>query len=570
MLMETVEDITFILPLHQHFLQHQIYVERLRVKMIINQVKIQIENIKTPNRQGRVSKEEIDLIINKIGKKYGIKKSEIRKIKVLKKSLDARKRHQICFTYNVALNLKGENTDDTLVKLKYDPENQMRNLSQDSKTNIIITGAGPAGLFCGYILSVCGFKPIIIEQGACIEDRVLQVEQFWKDHNLLNEFSNVSFGEGGAGTFSDGKLNTTIKDKNGFIGYVKKVFARYGAPEEIEYLDKPHIGTDELRNVIINIRKAIENNGGKVYFNTFLKDINVSDKGIESINTLNVITKEEETMQCDRLVLATGHSARKTYAMLKEYLDMEKKPFAVGFRVSHPQKTIDKSQYGKEYFKLPAADYKLRYHASNGRSVFSFCMCPGGYVVNSSTDKGEMVVNGMSNHGRDSLNANSAIVVNVTPEDFPEDDVLAGVRFQKKYEKLAYQAGNGCMPVQFLGDYKKDSKSENIYDDAVVVKGEYTEANLRNIYPEYIEDAFIEGMDYFNNIIEGFGGDNVPLIGVETRTSAPVRIIRDESYQSNVSGIYPCGEGAGYAGGIVSAAVDGIRVANAIIDNFVR
>ena len=301
-----------------------------------------------------------------------------------------------------------------------------------------------------------------------------------------------------------------------------------------------------------------------------MKDINVSDKGIESINTLNVITKEEETMQCDRLVLATGHSARKTYAMLKEYLDMEKKPFAVGFRVSHPQKTIDKSQYGKEYFKLPAADYKLRYHASNGRSVFSFCMCPGGYVVNSSTDKGEMVVNGMSNHGRDSLNANSAIVVNVTPEDFPEDDVLAGVRFQKKYEKLAYQAGNGCMPVQFLGDYKKDSKSENIYDDAVVVKGEYTEANLRNIYPEYIEDAFIEGMDYFNNIIEGFGGDNVPLIGVETRTSAPVRIIRDESYQSNVSGIYPCGEGAGYAGGIVSAAVDGIRVANAIIDNFVR
>ena len=470
----------------------------------------------------------------------------------------------------MALNLKGENTDDTLVKLKYDPENQMRNLSQDTKTNIIITGAGPAGLFCGYVLSVCGFKPIIIEQGACIEDRVLQVEQFWKDHNLLNEFSNVSFGEGGAGTFSDGKLNTTIKDKNGFIGYVKKVFARYGAPEEIEYLDKPHIGTDELRNVIINIRKARENNGGKVYFNTFLKDINVSDKGIESINTLNVITKEEETMQCDRLVLAIGHSARKTYAMLKEYLDMEKKPFAVGFRVSHPQKTIDKSQYGKEYFKLPAADYKLRYHASNGRSVFSFCMCPGGYVVNSSTDKGEMVVNGMSNHGRDSLNANSAIVVNVTPEDFPEDDVLAGVRFQKKYEKLAYQAGNGCMPVQFLGDYKKDSKSENIYDDAVVVKGEYTEANLRNIYPEYIEDAFIEGMDYFNNIIEGFGGDNVPLIGVETRTSAPVRIIRDESYQSNVSGIYPCGEGAGYAGGIVSAAVDGIRVANAIIDNFVR
>ena len=470
----------------------------------------------------------------------------------------------------MALNLKGENTDDTLVKLKYDPENQMRNLSQDTKTNIIITGAGPAGLFCGYVLSVCGFNPIIIEQGACMEDRVLQVEQFWKDHNLLNEFSNVSFGEGGAGTFSDGKLNTTIKDKNGFIGYVKKVFARYGAPEEIEYLDKPHIGTDELRNVIINIRKAIENNGGKVYFNTFLKDINVSDKGIESINTLNVITKEEETMQCDRLVLATGHSARKTYAMLKEYLDMEKKPFAVGFRVSHPQKTIDKSQYGKEYFKLPAADYKLRYHASNGRSVFSFCMCPGGYVVNSSTDKGEMVVNGMSNHGRDSLNANSAIVVNVTPEDFPEDDVLAGVRFQKKHEKLAYQAGNGCMPVQFFGDYKKDSKSENVYDDAVVVKGEYTEANLRNIYPEYIEDAFIEGMDYFNNIIEGFGGDNVPLIGVETRTSAPVRIIRDESYQSNVSGIYPCGEGAGYAGGIVSAAVDGIRVANAIIDNFVR
>ena len=215
------------------------------------------------------------------------------------------------------------------------------------------------------------------------------------------------------------------------------MFARYGAPEEIEYLDKPHIGTDELRNVIINIRKAIENNGGKVYFNTFLKDINVSDKGIESINTLNVITKEEETMQCDRLVLATGHSARKTYAMLKEYLDMEKKPFAVGFRVSHPQKTIDKSQYGKEYFKLPAADYKLRYHASNGRSVFSFCMCPeGSYVVNSSTDKGEMVVNGMSNHGRDSLNANSAIVVNVTPEDFPEDDVLAGVRFQKSMKNL--------------------------------------------------------------------------------------------------------------------------------------
>ncbi|MCI8307519.1 MAG: FAD-dependent oxidoreductase, partial [Lachnospiraceae bacterium] len=359
--------------------------------------------------------------------------------------------------------------------------------------------------------------------------------------------------------------NTAVKDKSGMIAYIKRVFAEHGAPREILYLDKPHIGTDELRHVIVSIRKDIERLGGKVYFDTYMKDIVVENGRVVSVKTVRTDKSEECEYACDSLVLATGHSARSTYEYLKDILDMQAKDFAIGLRVQHPQKFIDNAQYGEAAKLLPPADYKLRYHTKNNRAVYSFCMCPGGYVVNASSELGYTVVNGMSNHKRDSENANSAIVVNVTKDDFDSSDVLAGVNFQRKWEKKAYEEAHGSIPVQLLGDYKKNIPSEHTNKIGIVAKGTHSFANLRNTLPEFVNEAIMEAMDYFDGVMEGYADDDVVLCGVETRTSSPVRILRDDSFQSNVRGVYPCGEGAGYAGGIMSAAVDGIKVAHAIL-----
>ena len=528
--------------------------------MIINQVKIAIEKLNIKNRSGIVTVEEIEAIKKKICRTHHIKNSDIENIIILKKSIDARKNKTLSYIYNIDVKIKGLIEEER--KEKFNP--LISAVNKNDK--VIVVGAGPAGLFCAYVLALNGFNPILIEQGSCIEERVMQTEKFWNDCKQLDIYSNVIFGEGGAGTFSDGKLNTLVKDKFGYISYVKKVFAAHGAPDEIIYLDKPHIGTDRLREVIINMRKEIERLGGTVHFNECVTDFSGTQNKVTAVSTVTTKDNVTHTYECDKLVLATGHSARKTYEMIKDKLTLEKKDFAIGLRVQHKQEFIDAAQYGHMGKMLPPADYKLRFHASNDRAVYSFCMCPGGHVVNTSTEEGFTVVNGMSDYKRDSENANSAIVVNVTKDDFESDDVLAGVAFQRKWEEKAYEACKGKIPVQRFADFKNDKKSEKIGDINVVVKGEYDFANIRDMLPCYVNDAITEAMNYFDGLIPGYADDDVILCGVETRTSAPVRIVRDETMQSNIAGIYPCGEGAGYAGGIMSAAVDGIKVALAIMD----
>lgn len=531
--------------------------------MIINQLRIAVGSLCESDRSGKVSDEEMKLIRRKLCRNFSVKDEMIESVSVIRKSIDARKGRQPCFVYNIDARIKdraGQTRDIHSVKNVFEPVIT----GSGGAGKVVVAGAGPAGLFCAYILALNGVKPVLIEQGSSMAKRVVQAERFFED-GTLNIYSNVVFGEGGAGTFSDGKLNTAVKDKTGIIYYIKKVFAEHGAPEEILYLDKPHIGTDMLRDVIVNIRKDIERLGGRVYFDTYMKEAVIRDGRIVSVRAVCTDKPEEYEYECDSLVLATGHSARSTYEYLKDILHMEKKDFAIGLRVQHPQKYIDRAQYGDAAELLPPADYKLRYHTGSGRAVYSFCMCPGGYVVNTSTEQGYTAVNGMSNHRRDSENANSAIVVNVTSDDFGEGGVLAGIDFQRKWEKRAYEEAQGCIPVQRLCDYRNNVPSTHTGSIGVVVKGKYSFANLRNTLPDFVNEAVIEAMDYFGGVIEGFDDGDVILCGVETRTSSPVRIVRDDTMQSNVGGVYPCGEGAGYAGGIVSAAVDGIKVAHAIL-----
>ena len=438
----------------------------------------------------------------------------------------------------------------------------------------IIIGAGPAGYFAALQLARAGYRPIVYERGKCVEERTKDVEGFWQGETPICANSNVSFGEGGAGTFSDGKLNTGIKDKDGRIQAVIHDFIRFGAPEEIGYLNKPHIGTDVLKQVMQTMRKEICSLGGEIYFSHQLTAItHISDTRLAL--TIFDLQKEQakvvETMAC---ILAIGHSARDTFAMLQAAgVGMEAKSFAMGLRIEHSQEMVNASQYGiSEQAKLlPAADYKMTYRSSKGRSVYSFCMCPGGFVVNASSGEGQSVVNGMSNHGRDEKNANSAIVVNVTPEDFDADGfaeygVLAGVEFQKKYERLAYEAANGKIPVQCFEDYKENRVSTEFGSVKPNIRGNYQFANLNNCLPAYINDAIIEGILDYDRKLKGFSSGDAVLSGIESRTSSPVRIIRDAAYRSGYTGLFPCGEGAGYAGGITSAAVDGIKVAEAVAD----
>ena len=510
-------------------------------------------------RQIKVPIDE-DIIENYICKKLKISKNEILKIKINKKSIDARKKDNIHYVYEVDVKLKDEekilkhkNTDI----LKTPVEKYAFNITGTNFLNNrpVIIGSGPAGLFCAYLLAENGYKPIIIERGEKIEDRVETVSRFWKE-GILNTESNVQFGEGGAGTFSDGKLNTLVKDKNFRMKKVFETFVEMGAPEEILYMNKPHIGTDLLRNVIINMRNKIISMGGEFKYNTKMEDIIINNNKLKEI-----ITSSNEHILCDTLVLAIGHSSRDTFKMLYDKnFNMEAKPFAVGIRLQHPQKLINENQYGN--VDLPPASYKLTYKAKNGRGVYSFCMCPGGYVVNASSEKGRLAINGMSNHDRDSKIANSAIVVTVSPNDFGVNP-LDGVNFQRVLEEKAYKLGKGNIPIQLYKDYKNNKISDNQTINAAF-KGDYSFTNINEIYPDYINDSIKEAMEQFNKKIKGFNNDKTILAAVESRTSSPVRIIRDENLESNIKGIYPCGEGAGYAGGITSAAMDGIKIAEAI------
>ena len=503
-----------------------------------------------------------------------IKKSLIRKLKInenelleyfiRKESIDARDKENIYYSYEIDCNLTNE--DLVLNKINKDVEKTIyKEYSFTPKgekkleNRPVIVGMGPCGLFAAYTLLENGIKPIIIEQGEPIEERVKTVEEFWNS-NKLNKCSNVSFGEGGAGTFSDGKLNTLVKD-NTRISKVFDVFVKCGAPKEIKYLSKPHIGTDLLRKVIINMREEMIKMGADIRYNTKLTDLIIQDDHIKGI-----IVNNEEKIDTEVLILAIGHSSRDTFYLLNDKkLNMESKPFAVGFRVMHNQEMINNSQYGKFSKYLPNASYKLTYNTKEGRGVYSFCMCPGGYVVNASSEENRLCINGMSNHDRDSKIANSAIVVTISSKDYGED-LFDGVKFQRELEEKSYNLGNGLIPIQLYKDFKDNIVSENFMDVVPEFKGSTKFSNLNMAVPEFISSSIKEGMEYFGTKIDGFNNDATVLASIESRTSSPIRIIRDDAFESNIKGIYPAGEGAGYAGGITTAAVDGIKASEAILN----
>lgn len=497
---------------------------------------------------------------------------DIVSIEIYKKSVDARRKPDIMFVYTLDVTVKNEKKINKKVfgsnVTICTREKYSFNSFGDEKLihRPVVIGMGPAGLFAAYLLALNGYKPLILERGKSVEERKKDVDKYW-DTGILDKSSNVQFGEGGAGAFSDGKLNTVVKDKRGMNRFVLETFYKFGAAEEILYSNKPHIGTDVLINVVKNMRNEIINLGGEIRFGAKVSEIRYSKNKLTSI-----VVNESETIDTDVVILAIGHSARDTFEMLYDKgLNMEAKNFAVGIRIQHPQEMIDKEMYGFSHVEsdvLNASDYKLTGHASNGRSVFSFCMCPGGYVVDASSEENKIAVNGMSYSDRNSENANSAIIVSVTKEDYPGDDALSGMRFQRKLEEEAFKEGNGCIPVQLLGDFMENKVSIEFKDIKPCIKGRYTFGNINNIFPKEIIAALNECIQNFEHSIKGYSRPDAILAGVESRTSSPVRINRDENLESNIKGIYPCGEGAGYAGGITSAAMDGIRAFEAIAGKY--
>ena len=491
-------------------------------------------------------------------KKNNISLYDVEETTIAKKSIDARDKKNVHYVYSLNIKVNDESKYPKIKKIE-DKKPQIINKNRKSDYKPIIVGSGPAGLFCALKLIDNGYKPIIIEQGDSVDNRIKYIEEY-KSTGHLNEMCNVQFGEGGAGTFSDGKLTTGINSP--YIKEVLETFHKFGAPKEITYLSHPHIGTDNLIKILKNIRKYIEDKGGKYFFNTKLIDINKKN----DVYLLKTNSKQFET---DCLVLAIGHSARDTYKMLLDnQINMTRKNFSVGVRIEHKQSMINESQYGT-YTKLnlPPAEYKLAYHGDE-RSCYTFCMCPGGEVIASSSNKEAIVTNGMSEYKRDKENANSALLVNVLTTDFIGDDPLAGMYFQQELEHHAYILGgsNNNAPVQRVEDYLNNKNSTKIGDIIPTYKPGYTLTNLNELFPDYINKTLKEGIIYFDHKIKGFANPDAILTGVETRSSSPVTITRNDSLESTLENIYPCGEGAGYAGGITSAAVDGIKVAIKIIE----
>lgn len=492
-------------------------------------------------------------------------KIKTNEVLLYKKSVDARRKNDVHFCCSVLIDIKNE---QVLLKKNKNAQVFAKKEYVWQKCDVvptqrpIIVGFGPCGIFCAYALAKAGLKPIVIERGADVDTRTKDVNDFLNGGEL-KENSNVQFGEGGAGTFSDGKLNTGIKDPR--CKAVLETFALFGTDKKILTDAKPHIGTDVLSLVVKNIREEIIALGGEVLFNSKLEKISFENKNITSI------TVNGKEVSCDTLVLATGHSARDVFSMLKDQgVEMVRKPFSIGVRIEHLQEDINKALYGEFYNHpaLSAADYKLATHLPSGRGVYTFCMCPGGEVINSSSESGALAVNGMSNSKRDGVNANSAVLVGLEPDDFEGEDVLAGCFLQQKIEKKAYQILGGKVPVTTVGQLCFGKKFE-ITKVKPTVKPQYDFADFGEIFPQFIIDSLKDGILEFGKKISGFASESAVLTAPETRSSSPVRILRDETYQSvSLKGLFPAGEGAGYAGGIMSAAVDGMRIAEQIIKHF--
>ncbi|MCR4923195.1 MAG: NAD(P)/FAD-dependent oxidoreductase [Lachnospiraceae bacterium] len=495
---------------------------------------------------------------------------------IIKKSLDARKKPEISYVYSLSVKLN-EKEEKRLLKnssvknispysrVLYEPrllKPSEKSLGQELRP--VIVGFGPCGIFCAYVLTLAGLKPLVIERGLRIDERAREVEAFWEGKELDSE-CNVAFGEGGAGAFSDGKLNTGVKDREGFGGFILDTFVKYGADRELSYMAKPHIGTDRLRDIIRNLRSDMEKMGCSFMFDTALRELLIEEGRIRGIKT------SRGEIKSNKVVLAIGHSARDTFLMLRDKgLNMTSKPFAVGFRLEHAQSLLNESQYGRGHDKsLPAADYKVTNKSKKGKMVYSFCMCPGGYVVDSSSQAGQLCINGMSYSGRDGKNCNSAIVVAVDEKDYGySEDPLKGMYYQEDLEKKAFDLCGGKIPLQTLGAFKEGRvNTEDEFKLSPCIKGSYERADLTGILSREQNEAIIESIEKWNESIKGFSDPFSLLSAVESRTSSPVRILRDEYLESNIRGVYPAGEGAGYAGGIMSAAMDGIRIAERILDS---
>lgn len=511
-------------------------------------------------------------LLKNTAKEIGCKETDISEIRLVKRSVDARKKTDVHFKASVEINIK--NQQKIINKL---PKNKVSVVSEHTYVTPkayadikppVIAGFGPGGMFAALTLAESGLKPIVLERGGNCDSRINAISDFHNNRRLDTE-NNVQFGEGGAGTFSDGKLTTGIKDIR--IKHVFETFVRFGAPKEILYLAKPHIGTDILRTVIKNMRSEIIRLGGQVIFNAKLTDYGICNGRITSA----IYVKDGKTYEIgtDHIILAIGHSARDTFEMLnKKNVPMEQKSFAMGVRIEHLQSEVNKSLYGGFYNHpaLSAADYKYVTHLENGRSLYTFCMCPGGYVVGAASEKDSVVTNGMSYFSRGGENANSALLINTEPRDFGSDYVLAGMELQRKTERAAFIAGgsNYNAPISLVGDFIKGNISTGLGNVIPTYKPGITFAKPENYLPSFITDTLRLGIPVIAEKADFFKSYDAVITGAETRSSSPVRILRNEKLMSTaVKGLYPCGEGAGYAGGIVSAAVDGIKCSEAVIEN---
>lgn len=509
-----------------------------------------------------------------VSMKTGLEPERIKSLKIAKKSVDARNKSNVQFVYALDMEVFGDEDYiasilawKDIVQIK-----ETASLSFAPKTfagglRPVVAGTGPAGMFAGLALAEAGLRPILLERGKAVSERRKDVEFFWQTGHL-NPESNVQFGEGGAGTFSDGKLMTGIK-KDAFTARVLQELAAAGAPEEILYLAKPHIGTDKLAVVVRRIREKIVSLGGEYRFENRLEDLIVRDGKLTGLKIAAPGGKIYE-QPTDRLILAVGHSARDTFEMLhKNGVYIEQKPFSVGVRIEHVQKSVDAAQYGRfaGHPALGAADYKLAAHFDNGRSAYTFCMCPGGMVVAAASEPGRVVTNGMSEFARDGKNANAALLVGVEPRDFGSAHPLAGMYFQRRLEEAAFRAGGGDYraPAQLVGDFLKKQVSTAVGNVNPSYRPGVRFADLSAVLPDFVTETMRRAIVEMDGKLRGFAAADAVLTGVETRSSSPIRIMRDEHFEANIKGLYPCGEGAGYAGGIVSSAVDGLKTCLALI-----